>query len=132
MKCVPPECDPGMGHDLAPKTMHSGGASRGTGSHRTQLQLEVSRIVSGKLRLDVKPRDLASVIDAAIDVVRPAADAKNIKLIAEIDAQVSRANYDDVRMHRSSGTSSPTRSSSRPKGDASGFRLSTTTPMCVS
>jgi signal transduction histidine kinase len=72
---------------------------------RAQLQLiddvlEVSRIVSGKLRLDVKPCDLASVIDAAIDVVRPAADAKHIELIAEIDGRVSRANYDDVRMQQ--------------------------------
>jgi signal transduction histidine kinase len=42
--------------------------------------LEVSRIVTGKLRLKVRPLDLAQVVDAAVDVVRPAADAKEIRL----------------------------------------------------
>ncbi|HEY8558827.1 MAG TPA: PAS domain-containing protein [Pyrinomonadaceae bacterium] len=42
--------------------------------------LDVSRIVSGKLRLHVKPVDLASIIETAIEAVRPAADAKNIRL----------------------------------------------------
>lgn len=42
--------------------------------------LDVSRIVSGKLNLDVRPLDIASVARAAINVVRPAADAKGITL----------------------------------------------------
>src|SRR5215212_241409 len=42
--------------------------------------LDVSRIVSGKLNLDVRPLDLSSVTRAAISVVRPAADAKGITL----------------------------------------------------
>jgi signal transduction histidine kinase len=42
--------------------------------------LDVSRIISGKLRLDTKPVDLGPVIEAAIDVVRPAAEAKNIQI----------------------------------------------------
>ncbi|HKG78022.1 MAG TPA: ATP-binding protein [Pyrinomonadaceae bacterium] len=42
--------------------------------------LDVSRIVSGKLNLDVRPLDVSSVTRAAINVVRPAADAKNIAL----------------------------------------------------
>jgi signal transduction histidine kinase/ActR/RegA family two-component response regulator len=46
--------------------------------------LDVSRITSGKLRLDVKPVDLASVVQAALDTIRPAADAKNISINAEI------------------------------------------------
>lgn len=46
--------------------------------------LEVSRIVSGKLRLDVRPCDLAGIIDAAIDVVQPAALAKDIRLTADL------------------------------------------------
>jgi signal transduction histidine kinase len=47
--------------------------------------LEVSRIVTGKLRLKVKALDLAQVIDAAVDVVRPAAEAKDIALQTDID-----------------------------------------------
>src|SRR5690242_8676980 len=42
--------------------------------------LDVSRIVSGKLHLDVIPLDLGSVTRAAINVVQPAADAKGITL----------------------------------------------------
>jgi PAS domain S-box-containing protein len=43
--------------------------------------LDMSRILSGKLRLDVQRLDLAPVIEAAIDTVRPAADAKGVKLL---------------------------------------------------
>src|SRR6058998_2743337 len=43
--------------------------------------LEVSRIISGKMRLDLKPVRLAEVIDAAIDAVRPAAVVKNIRVV---------------------------------------------------
>ncbi len=40
--------------------------------------LDVSRIVSGKLHLHVTPVDMAAVASAALDMIRPAADAKNI------------------------------------------------------
>jgi CheY-like chemotaxis protein len=40
----------------------------------------VSRILEGKLRLDVQPTDLQSVISAALDTVRPAAEAKGVRL----------------------------------------------------
>ena len=42
--------------------------------------LDVSRIVSGKLQLDVRPLHLSTVVQAAIDSIRPAADAKNMTL----------------------------------------------------
>jgi CheY-like chemotaxis protein/two-component sensor histidine kinase len=42
--------------------------------------LDVSRIISGKLNLEVAPVDLASVIHAAVDSVRPAAAAKEITI----------------------------------------------------
>ena len=42
--------------------------------------LDVSRIVSGKLSLDVRPQDISSVARTAINVVRPAAAAKGISL----------------------------------------------------
>ena len=40
----------------------------------------MSRITSGKLRLDVQPVAPAAVIEAAIETVRPAAEAKGIRL----------------------------------------------------
>ncbi len=42
--------------------------------------LEVSRIISGKLRLTLAPVELAMVTTAALEVVRPAADAKAIAI----------------------------------------------------
>ncbi|MGQ0763320.1 MAG: hybrid sensor histidine kinase/response regulator [Acidobacteriota bacterium] len=48
--------------------------------------LDLSRIVSGKLRLEAKPIELSSVINAAIDTARPAAEAKEIRLQAVLDS----------------------------------------------
>jgi signal transduction histidine kinase/DNA-binding response OmpR family regulator len=42
--------------------------------------LDASRIITGKLGLDLRPLEIATVIDAAADVLRPAADAKRIML----------------------------------------------------
>lgn len=42
--------------------------------------LDVSRIIQGKLRLKVQPIDLTAVVGSAIETVRPAADAKSIRL----------------------------------------------------
>ncbi|HEX7295535.1 MAG TPA: PAS domain S-box protein, partial [Pyrinomonadaceae bacterium] len=42
--------------------------------------LDVSRIVSGKLQLDIRPLQLSTIIESAVDSVRPMADAKNMKL----------------------------------------------------
>src|SRR5262245_54516656 len=42
--------------------------------------LDVSRIISGKLRLNLETVDLPSVIQAAVETVRPAGDAKNISI----------------------------------------------------
>jgi signal transduction histidine kinase len=42
--------------------------------------LDVSRITAGQLRLDTYPIDLADVIDAAIEVVQPAMNAKGLRL----------------------------------------------------
>lgn len=47
--------------------------------------LDVSRIVSGKLRLEVQPLDLEPVIEAAIEAIRPAAEAKGIRVRSSID-----------------------------------------------
>ena len=42
--------------------------------------LDVSRIITGRLRLDLRPLDLAPVIDAAIDTLQPSAAAKGVDL----------------------------------------------------
>jgi signal transduction histidine kinase len=62
--------------------------------------LEVSRIVTGKLRLRVKALDLAQVIDAAVDVVRPAAEAKDIALQTDITRRPWQSVGDPDRLQQ--------------------------------
>ncbi|HEU4407860.1 MAG TPA: ATP-binding protein [Polyangiaceae bacterium] len=47
--------------------------------------LDVSRIITGKLKISVGPVDLARCIEAALDVVRPAAEAKGVRLQPILD-----------------------------------------------
>ena len=49
--------------------------------------LDMSRIISGKVRLDVQPLQLDQVVAAAVDTMRPAAAAKGIRLQALIDPE---------------------------------------------
>ena len=62
--------------------------------------LDVSRIVTGKLRLEVRPVDVVAVVDAAIDVVRPAADAKGIQLERVLDSEVGPVAGDAARLQQ--------------------------------
>ena len=62
--------------------------------------LEVSRIVTGKLRLKVKTVDLAQVIEAAMDVVRPAAEAKDITLETDIARRPWHGGGDPDRLQQ--------------------------------
>ncbi len=62
--------------------------------------LDISRIVSGKLRLEVRPLALASVIEAALDTVRPAADARAIRLEVVTDPQPGCVSGDPDRLQQ--------------------------------
>ncbi|HEX2437528.1 MAG TPA: ATP-binding protein [Methylomirabilota bacterium] len=62
--------------------------------------LDVSRIVSGKLRLDVRSVAPAAVIEAAIDTVRPAADARDIRLQSILDPRAGPVSGDPDRLQQ--------------------------------
>ncbi len=62
--------------------------------------LDVSRIVTGKLKLETKPIELAPVIDAAIDAVRPAADAKEIQIVRTIDPNAGLIIGEAIRLQQ--------------------------------
>ena len=47
--------------------------------------LDVSSIVTGKMRLNLQPMDLREPIEAALDTVRPAATAKGVQLLTTLD-----------------------------------------------
>ena len=62
--------------------------------------LDISRIVSGKLRLSVRPVDLAPVVEAALDTVRPSAEAKGIRLQAVLDPAAGPVSGDADRLQQ--------------------------------
>ncbi len=62
--------------------------------------LDVSRIISGKLRLDVRTVDLIYIINAAIDSIRPAADAKSIRLQTMLDPAAGPISGDADRLQQ--------------------------------
>ncbi len=62
--------------------------------------LDVSRIITGKLRLNVRSADPVQIIDSALDSLRPAADAKGIHLSAHFDTEVGLVNGDPDRLQQ--------------------------------
>jgi PAS domain S-box-containing protein len=62
--------------------------------------LDVSRIITGGLRLSLRPVDLGSVIGAALDAVRPAADAKRVRLYSRLAASVRIHEGDSERLQQ--------------------------------
>jgi PAS domain S-box-containing protein len=62
--------------------------------------LDLSRIVAGKVRLESRPVDLRSVILAAADTIRPAAEAKEIRLALNLEAGVSIVLGDADRLQQ--------------------------------
>jgi signal transduction histidine kinase len=62
--------------------------------------LDVSRIITGKLRIDVGPVQLAPVIEAALDTIRPAAEAKEISVESVLDTGASPITGDGARIQQ--------------------------------
>ena len=62
--------------------------------------LDVSRIITGKLRLHIEAVDAASVINAAIDSVQLAAESKNIQLKVTLDPSARRVAGDASRLQQ--------------------------------
>lgn len=87
-----------------PKILKKGDVDEKTHSHAVEViersaraqqniiedLLDMARIVGGKLRVEARPVNLARVIEAAADVVRPAATAR------EIDLRLSINSADEV------------------------------------
>jgi PAS domain S-box-containing protein len=62
--------------------------------------LDMSRILAGKVRLDVQPIEPTSFIEAAIETVRPAADAKAIRLEKFLDPDAGPISGDPSRLQQ--------------------------------
>ena len=72
---------------------------------RTQKQLiedllDMSRIISGKLRLEVQRIEPLGIIEAAIETVRPSADAKGIEISETLDPAAGPISGDPARLQQ--------------------------------
>ena len=79
--------------------------------------------MSGKLRLDIKPVDLSSVIENAVELLRPAAQGKGIDVQFTLNAAREVITGDADRLQQIDQTSSPMPSNSRPGRARRGGRL---------
>jgi PAS domain S-box-containing protein len=62
--------------------------------------LDVSRIITGKLRLDVRQVDPSSFIESAIEALRPAAEAKDIRIQKVMDTGLLSVAGDPARLQQ--------------------------------
>jgi len=62
--------------------------------------LDMSRIISGKLKIEQEPVDLVTVIEAALESVRPAADAKSLQIATVLDPATGPVWGDALRLQQ--------------------------------
>ncbi len=62
--------------------------------------LDVSRIVSGKLRLAVRPTEVGPIVEAALESMHPAADAKGVHLDLHLTGGHARVSGDPDRLQQ--------------------------------
>jgi signal transduction histidine kinase/DNA-binding response OmpR family regulator len=62
--------------------------------------LEASRLITGKVLLNLAPTEVASVIQAAIDIVVPRAAAKNVEIRTEIPSDLTTIVSDPTRLQQ--------------------------------
>ncbi len=76
-------------------------AIRNSADSQTQLiedLLDTSRITTGNLRLEMKPTDLTSVIESAVESVQPTAQAKGVDIMSTVASRIGTVNVDPHRM----------------------------------
>jgi len=91
------------GHLDEDRTRHALVTIQRNARMQTQLiedLLDVSRIVRGRLRLDLEPVHLVEIVQDAIDSVRPAADAAGVTLAGELDPSADEATGDPQRLRQ--------------------------------
>jgi PAS domain S-box-containing protein len=62
--------------------------------------LDGSRIITGKLHLEIRPLDLTALVRGALDAVRPAADAKGIRVTMSLDPAAAHVVGDPERLQQ--------------------------------
>jgi PAS domain S-box-containing protein len=68
--------------------------------HLIEDLLDVSAVITGKVRLDMQPVSLATVIEAAQQTVKPAAEAKGIHFETTLDPEAGLVSGDAARLQQ--------------------------------
>jgi PAS domain S-box-containing protein len=84
-------------HDKAIETIERNAISL---SQIVEDVLDISRIVSGKIRLNVQSVDLPTVVRNAIDAVSPAGDAKGVRIEPVLDPDAAPISGDPERLQQ--------------------------------
>jgi PAS domain S-box-containing protein len=62
--------------------------------------LDISRIVSGKIRLNVQPVEFPAIVQGAVDAITPAADAKGVRIETILDPEAAPVSGDPERIQQ--------------------------------
>lgn len=92
--------DGGLDDDMAQKALDTIDRNVKAQAPLIEDLLDISRIVSGKMRIETKPLNLADTIRSAVDSIMPAAEAKNIRLQMVIDAATGSVIGDSDRLQQ--------------------------------
>jgi PAS domain S-box-containing protein len=90
----------GLGGEAAVKALETIERNARSQSQLIDDLLDVSRIVTGKLRLEIMPVDPHTFIDAAVESVRPAAEAKGVRLEKVTDTGAETVMGDPARLQQ--------------------------------
>ncbi|HEX8564463.1 MAG TPA: ATP-binding protein [Pyrinomonadaceae bacterium] len=89
-----------VGYEQLPKAIETIERNSRSQAQLVEDLLDVTRIVSGKLRLNVKPVELSSIVETAIDTVRPAAEARGVEIEKRFDEHPALVSGDAERLQQ--------------------------------
>ena len=87
----------GEAHDRALEIIHRNAQAQ---NQLISDLLDISRIISGKLRLDLRTVELPPIIESAVEATRPAAEAKGVCLDAELNPRAGPVSGDADRLQQ--------------------------------
>jgi PAS domain S-box-containing protein len=89
-----------VGSEKLPKAIETIERNSRSQAQLVEDLLDITRIVSGKIRLVIAPVELKNVVEAAIETVRPAAEAKNIQIEKHFEPVVEQVSGDAERLQQ--------------------------------
>ena len=89
-----------LGRDATVRALETVERSARTQNRIINDLLDVSRIIAGKLRLNMRPLEPTRIVEAAVEAARPAAEAKGIQLEMSLDRKAGPISGDPERVQQ--------------------------------